>query len=91
MSSQLLSSTDYTFEQGDRALLVFIKKHRRVIIPVLVAKVSRFYEIDTESSAAPTLTIVGYIVRSARGGELRVSPNTLRPDTILDRIVMALG
>ena len=91
MSGQLLSSTDHAFEQGDRALLVFIKKHRKVIIPVVISKVSHFYAYDTESGAAPVHTIIGYLVRSCRGGELRVSPHTLRPDTVLDRIVMALG
>jgi len=86
MSRRLLSSSEHTFEQGDRALLVFIKKHRKLIIPVLVAKVAHLYNYATLTSAAPTHAIVGYTVSSGYGGELRVSPNVLLPDTILDRI-----
>ena len=91
MSSQLLSSSDHTFEQGDLALLVFIKKHRRFIVPVVISMVTRFYNYDTETSAAPTCTVIGYLVSSGYGGELRVAPDMLLPDTALDRIVAALS
>ena len=78
------------FQLGDPALLTLQRGSRKVIVPVVVSKVWHDLELDTETSAPMKCTISSYGVSSGRGGELRVEPGALRPDTILDRIAAAL-
>jgi hypothetical protein len=91
MSKRRTSSSEFKFEVGDRVLLTLIKRQRKFIIPVVISKVACLLSVDSESSSPLKSTVTGYIVSSGRGGELQVGPSELRPDTVLDRITIALS
>lgn len=78
------------FQVGEPALFTYIKGSRKIIVPVVVSKVWCLFELYTETGAPMKPTISSYGVISGRGGELRVDPSALRPDTVLDRIAVAL-
>ena len=75
---------------GDPVLLTYIKGHRKVVVPVVVSRVGIWMCEDPESGEETGVEVLAYLVSSGRGGGLRVAPSELRPDTDLDRIVVAL-
>lgn len=75
---------------GVRVLYTYTRKGRRVVVPVRIMRISSALVTPRGSKLPPDVEITSYIVSSGRGGELRVSAGELRPDTALDRIVVAL-
>lgn len=78
------------FAVGDRAILTYIRGAREVLVPVVVSRVGLWISEDPKTGKVPTGEVLAYVVSSGRGGELQVPPSSLRPDTVLDRIVIAL-
>jgi len=78
------------FSVGDRVLFTYIRKSRKLVVPVVVSNLFFLCSIDLESNSPSTSEFVDYAVSSGRGGELRARPADLRPDTALERIVDAL-
>ncbi len=70
-------------------MFTYIKGPRKVVIPVVISSVGmKVYKC--EDGEPIEVDALSYRVSSGRGGELRVAPSELRPDTILDRIAVAL-
>jgi hypothetical protein len=77
------------FSVGDRVLFTYIKGPRKVVVPVVIAKVGVWLGEISDGDLV-NVEVLSYMVTSGRGGELRVDPSELRPDTVLDRIAVAL-
>lgn len=78
------------YSVGEPVLFTYIKGTRKVVVPVVISKVGLWVGGDPSKGEVVSMEVLAYKVSSGRGGELRVSPNELRPDTILDRITVAL-
>jgi hypothetical protein len=85
-----VAESSHTFECGDPAILVFPAKGRRIKLPVTIAEVIYSASLDSSQKSCVVHRICAYKVRSEFGGELTVSPDSLRPGTVLDRINAAL-
>ena len=78
------------YSVGDPVLYTYIKGTRKVVVPVVISKVGLWVGGDPSGGVLVSMEVIAYKVSSGRGGELRVLPSELRPDTILDRITVAL-
>jgi hypothetical protein len=77
------------FDIGDRVILTYIRGARKVLVAVVISKVGVWICEDSKTNEETGKEVLAYVVSSGRGGELRVPPSALRPDTILDRMIIA--
>ena len=94
---ELMSAIDqiapkHSFAVGDEVLLTYRRKKRLMKVPVVIAElIPPYMSGDVSGAKRKSIDEPSYVVRSAGGGTLHVGASALKPGTVLDRIVDAIG
>ena len=78
------------FFVDDLALYIYERSGKTYIVPVMIQKVHRKLLNPEAKSPKGWRYALTYTVYSHTGGEMTALPENLRPDTVLDRIDLAL-
>jgi hypothetical protein len=81
----------HVFKVGDLALYIYEQKERSYVIPVRIKTTSSFPINPDVKNRRQLRYTTTYLVTTATGGIMTAGPESLRPDTVLDRLELALA